>query len=56
MHGIVEDPDSIILSSADYQRYSENELGKVFNQSLFGSRRFIFIGCGDVSATLTSLR
>lgn len=47
MHGIAEDPDSIILSSADYQRYSENELGKVFNQSLFGSRRFIFIGCGD---------
>jgi SOS-response transcriptional repressor LexA len=47
MHGVAEDPDSIILSSADYQRYSDNELSKVFNQSLFGSRRFIFIGCGD---------
>jgi len=47
MHGFVGNLDSIILSSAHYQRLSEDELGEVFNQSLFASRRFIFIGCGD---------
>jgi SOS-response transcriptional repressor LexA len=47
LHGVAEDPDSVILSSADYQRFSADELTQVLNKSLFASRRFIFIGCGD---------
>ena len=47
LHGIAENPDSIILSSADYQRLNAEQLTQVLNKSLFASRRFIFIGCGD---------
>jgi SOS-response transcriptional repressor LexA len=47
MHGIADKPDSIILSSADYERLSDQDLVKVLNQAFFASHRFIFIGCGD---------
>jgi hypothetical protein len=47
LHGVVGKPDSIILSSADYERLSLGELTQVLNKSLFASHRFIFIGCGD---------
>jgi SOS-response transcriptional repressor LexA len=47
MHGVAENPGSIILSSAHYQELSKDDLALVFNNSLFASRRFIFIGCGD---------
>jgi SOS-response transcriptional repressor LexA len=47
LHGVAGNPDSIILSSAHYQRLSEEQLSQVFNQSHFASRRFVFIGCGD---------
>jgi hypothetical protein len=47
LHGVAGKPDSIILSSADYERLSLGELSQVFSKSLFTSSRFIFIGCGD---------
>lgn len=47
LHGIADDVESIILGSADYQRLSQDELANVFNKSLFASRRFVFIGCGE---------
>jgi len=47
LHGVVDNPNSIILSSAHYERLSTNEPTKIFNQALFAGRRFIFIGCGD---------
>jgi SOS-response transcriptional repressor LexA len=47
LHGVVDNPESIILSSAHYERLSNKENIRVFNQTLFSGRRFIFIGCGD---------
>jgi SIR2-like domain len=47
MHGVAGDPNSIILSSADYERLSQADLAQVLNKSLFVSHRFLFIGCGD---------
>jgi SOS-response transcriptional repressor LexA len=47
LHRVVGNVDSIILSSADYQRLSDKQLALVFNKSIFASRRFVFIGCGD---------
>ena len=47
LSGVAREPRSIILSSADYGRFSNDQLAQVFNKSLFGSLRFIFIGCGD---------
>jgi SOS-response transcriptional repressor LexA len=47
LHGVVDNPESIILSSAHYERLSTNEPTQIFHQTLFASRRFIFIGCGD---------
>jgi SOS-response transcriptional repressor LexA len=46
LHGVVGKPDSVILSSADYERLSQDQLADVLNKSLFASHRFIFIGCG----------
>jgi SOS-response transcriptional repressor LexA len=47
LHGVASEPRSIILSSADYERLTENELTQVLNQALFASHTFVFIGCGD---------
>lgn len=47
LHGMASNPESVILSSADYERLSSNDLGKIFDQHLIASRRFLFIGCGD---------
>jgi SOS-response transcriptional repressor LexA len=47
LHGVAKKPDSIILSSADYQRLSGEQLTQILDKSLFASHRFIFIGCGD---------
>jgi len=47
LHGVVDNPNSIILSSAHYERLSINEPTQIFHRTLFASRRFVFIGCGD---------
>jgi SOS-response transcriptional repressor LexA len=47
LHGVARDPESIILSSADYVGLGKEELPQVLNRSFFASHRFIFIGCGD---------
>jgi phage repressor protein C with HTH and peptisase S24 domain len=47
LHGVPANPDSVILSSADYERLGQSELEKVFAQHLFVARRFLYIGCGD---------
>lgn len=47
MHGVASEPESIILSSADYERLSKEQLAQVIEQSLFARHRFVFIGCGD---------
>jgi SOS regulatory protein LexA len=47
MHGVWNEPESIILGSADYQRVKSEELAQTVQQALFLGHRFIFIGCGD---------
>lgn len=47
LHGDARKPHSIILGSADYERFDGKELTQVLNKSLFASRRFLFVGCGD---------
>jgi SOS-response transcriptional repressor LexA len=47
LHGAAREPGSIILCSGDYQRLSANKLNQILSESLFVSRRFIFIGCGE---------
>ena len=47
LHGMAAKPQSVILSSADYQRIVEDKLDKVVSQYVFLSRRFLYIGCGD---------
>jgi Peptidase S24-like/SIR2-like domain len=47
LHGMAAKPQSVIMSSADYQRIVENKLDKVVSQYVFLSRRFLYIGCGD---------
>ena len=47
MHGIEGEPNSIILSSADYERLRQADLAQVLSKSLFASHRFLFIGSGD---------
>ena len=46
LRGVVGEPDSIILGSMDHERFSNDLLPQVFDQSLFASNTFIFIGCG----------
>ena len=47
LHGMAANPQSVILSSADYEGKSHDELSKIFDDFLFTSHRFLFIGCGD---------
>jgi hypothetical protein len=47
LHGMAAEPESVILSSADYQRILLDELDKIVSQYLSVSRRFLYIGCGD---------
>ena len=46
LHGMAANPDSVILSSADYERQG-GELTTIFDDYLFTSYRFLYIGCGD---------
>jgi SOS-response transcriptional repressor LexA len=45
LHGAASNPDSIILSSADYQRL-KTDLNDLLSQVHFVSRTLVFIGCG----------
>ena len=47
MHGVAKKPGSVILSSADYERLSTEELAQLLDKGLFARHRFVFIGCGD---------
>jgi hypothetical protein len=47
LHGMAAKPQSVIMSSADYQRIVDDRLDKVISQYVFLSRRFLYIGCGD---------
>ena len=47
LHGMAANPQSVILSSADYQRLVLDKLDQVVSQYVFLSRRFLYIGCGD---------
>lgn len=47
LHGGWWEPGSIILSSSDYQRMSDDQRNQILSESLFITRRFLFIGCGD---------
>jgi SOS-response transcriptional repressor LexA len=47
MHGVATKPDSVILSSADYERLSANDLAQLLDKGLFARHRFVFIGCGE---------
>jgi len=47
LHGIADKPESVILSSTDYQRILDDKLDKIVSQYVFLSRRFLYIGCGD---------
>ena len=46
LHGLPEDPSSIILGSADYERL-ETSINHIIGRSLFSAFSFIFIGCGS---------
>lgn len=46
LHGLPEDPSSIILGSADYERL-ETSINQIVGRSLFSAFSFIFIGCGS---------
>ena len=46
LHGSAENPRSIILGGADYQRRSD-EFYDFLSQALFATRALIFIGCGS---------
>jgi hypothetical protein len=47
LHGMAAKPQSVILSSADYQRLVLDKLDQAVSQYVFLSRRFLYIGCGD---------
>jgi SOS-response transcriptional repressor LexA len=47
LHGGWWEPGSIILSSSDYERMSGDQRNQILSESLFITRRFLFIGCGD---------
>lgn len=47
LHGVAANPQSVILSSADYQRILSDELDQAVSQYYVLSRRFLYIGCGD---------
>jgi hypothetical protein len=47
LHGGWWEPGSIILCSGDYQRMSGDRRNQILSESLFITRRFLFIGCGD---------
>jgi SIR2-like domain/Peptidase S24-like len=47
LHGTAAKPQSVILSSADYQRIFLDQLDQAVSQYYFLSRRFLYIGCGD---------
>ena len=46
LHGSHQDPNSVILGSADYERL-ETRINTIIGRSLFSAFRFIFIGCGS---------
>jgi SOS-response transcriptional repressor LexA len=46
LHGLPDDPGSIILGSADYERL-ETSINEIIGRSLFSAFSFIFIGCGS---------
>jgi SOS-response transcriptional repressor LexA len=46
LHGLPEDPSSVILGSADYERL-ETGIDQITGRSLFNAFRFVFIGCGS---------
>jgi SOS-response transcriptional repressor LexA len=46
LHGMADNPQSVILSSADYERIAHDKLDKIVSQSIF-LRQFLYIGCGD---------
>ncbi len=47
LHGVATRPGSVILSSADYERLSTEELAQLLDKGLFARHRFVFIGCGE---------
>jgi SOS-response transcriptional repressor LexA len=47
LHGVVGDPRSIVLGSADYERLNGDKLNPILSKALFAEHIFIFIGCGS---------
>lgn len=47
LHGVVGDPRSIILGSADYGRLNSDKLNPILSTALFAEHIFVFIGCGS---------
>jgi SOS-response transcriptional repressor LexA len=47
LHGVADNPDSIVLSSANYERLILDEFIKRFHETLVAASQFVFIGCGD---------
>jgi SOS-response transcriptional repressor LexA len=46
LHGMAENPKSVILSSADYERIAHDQLDQIVGQFIL-MNQFLFIGCGD---------
>ncbi|CEA09507.1 hypothetical protein BN1051_02877 [Arthrobacter saudimassiliensis] len=47
MHGIWDDPSSVILSESDYARLTLTESAQFLQQSQYASKSFLFVGCGE---------
>ena len=47
LHGMAAKPQSVIMSSADYQRILDDKIDKIVSQYVFLSSRFLYIGCGE---------
>lgn len=45
LHGIYDEPETVILSQKDYSKLNENEGYKNIISELWSNRSFIFIGC-----------
>ena len=45
--GVATNPQSVILSSADYERVGQEKFSQILNRTLFASSTFIFIGYGE---------
>ncbi|MCO4251218.1 SIR2 family NAD-dependent protein deacylase [Pseudarthrobacter raffinosi] len=47
LHGVWDDPDSVILSATDYKKLTLTENAQFLQHSQYASKSFLFIGCGD---------